>query len=287
VAGNRRQFERALKRADGHAEKREWDKAVDQYQQALDEFPDDVAALAGVGLAYVKTQQLEKALAAYQRARQAGADDARLLERLADVQERLRRLEEAADTYVGLAEHALREREIERAIHAWKRAVQLVPGHPIARLNLAKAHASQGNTRAAIREYLALAEAFQRQKRPDQAMNICQQALMLDPSNAKVLNLMSTLRDLVEPVAAREISRQDQVLDLVVQQVGAALAHRKAPGKSRSLIAHLNAKDKLLYTISLTPAFLPNMPSAAAGPLPPPAAKRAPKPPVQGRTPCS
>jgi tetratricopeptide (TPR) repeat protein len=208
VAGNRRQYERALKRADGHAEKQEWNNAVTQYQLALAEFPDDVAALTGAGLAYLKTQQLEKALAAYQRARQAGADDAKLLERLADVQERLRRLEEAADTYVGLAEHALREREIERAIHAWKRAIQLVPGHPIARLNLAKAYASQGNTRAAIREYLALAEAFRQEKRPDQAMNICQQALMLDPSNAKVLNLMSTLRDLVEPVEAIGPARQ-------------------------------------------------------------------------------
>jgi len=208
VAGNRRQFERALKRADGHAEKQEWNKAIAQYQLALAEFPDDVAALTGVGLAYLKTQQLESALAAYQWARQGGADDARVLERLADVQERLRRLEDAADTYVGLAEHALREREIERAIHSWKRAIQLVPGHPIARLNLAKAYASQSNTRAAIREYLALAEAFRHEKRPDQAMNICQQALMLDPSNARVLNLMSILRDLVEPVEAIRPTRE-------------------------------------------------------------------------------
>jgi len=202
VAGNRRQFERARKRADGHAAKGEWDKAIAQYREALAEFPDDVAALTGVGLAYVKVQQLERALAAYQQARQEAADDPAVLERLADVQERLRRLDEAADTYVGLAQVALRARDIERAIHSWKRAVQLTPGHPIARLNLAKAYASQGNTRAAIREYLALAEAFQRQGRPDQAMNICQQALMLDPRNTQVLNLMSALRDLVEPAEA-------------------------------------------------------------------------------------
>ena len=199
MAGNQRQFERAMKRAVGHAGKREWDKAIGQYELALAEFPDDIAALTGLGLVYLNAQQLEKALAVYQQARQAGADEPAVLERLADVQKRLRHLEEAADTYVALADHALRGREIERAIHFWERATQLATGHPIARLNLAKAYASQGRTPAAIKEYLALAEAFQRQERPDQAMNICQQALMLDPRNTTVLSLMSTLRNLLEP----------------------------------------------------------------------------------------
>ena len=199
MAGNQRQFERAMKRAVGHAGKREWDKAIGQYGHALAEFPDDIAALTGLGLVYLNAQQLEKALAVYQQARQAGADEPAVLERLADVQKRLRHLEEAADTYVALADHALRGREIERAIHFWERATQLATGHPIARLNLAKAYASQGRTPAAIKEYLALAEAFQRQERPDQAMNICQQALMLDPRNTTVLSLMSTLRNLLEP----------------------------------------------------------------------------------------
>jgi len=197
-----------MKRAVGHAGKQEWDKAIGQYEYALAEFPDDIAALTGLGLVYLNAQQLEKALAVYQQARQAGADEPAVLERLADVQKRLRHLEEAADTYVALADHALRRREIERAIHFWERATQLATGHPIARLNLAKAYASQGRTPAAIKEYLALAEAFQRQERPDQAMNICQQALMLDPRNTTVLSLMSTLRNLLEPAEKPKPARE-------------------------------------------------------------------------------
>jgi len=188
-----------MKRADGHAGRKEWDKAIAQYEQALAEFSDDIAALTGLGLAYHNAQKLEKALAVYQQARQAGADEPAVLERVADVQERLRHPEEAADTYVALADQALRGREIERAIHFWRRATRLAAGHPIARLNLAKAYASQGRTPAAIKEYLALAKSFQQEGRPDQAMNICQQALMLDPRNAQVLSLMSTLRNLLEP----------------------------------------------------------------------------------------
>lgn len=215
MAGNRRHFERAIKRAAAYAGKREWSKAVAQYKQALAEFPDDITALTGLGLAYLNTQQLEKALVAYQQARQGGADDPATLERLVDVQERLRHLEEAADTYVALADHALRGREIERSIHFWKRATQLATGHPIARLNLAKAYASQGHIQAAIKEYQVLANAFQRQGRPDQAMNICQQALMLDPRNTEVLSLMSTLRDLVEPAEKPEPARESaSVTDL-------------------------------------------------------------------------
>lgn len=208
MAGNRRQFERAIKKAAEHVEKHEWDKAVGQYELALAEFPDDATALVGIGLAYINTTQPEKALAAYQQARQAGAEDAATLERLADVLERLRRLDEAADVYVDLADHALQAREIEHAIHFWKRATQLSPGHPIARLNLAKAYASQDRTRQAIKEYLALAKAFQSARRPDQAMHICQQALMLDPRNSEVLGLMSTLRNLLEPVEKPEPARK-------------------------------------------------------------------------------
>ncbi len=208
MAGNRKLFERALKRAAEHVEKHEWDKAVAQYEQALAEFPRDTTALIGLGLTYINWQQPEKALAAYQQARQAGAEDTATLERLADVLERLGRLEEAADIYVALADHALRQREIERAIHFWKRATQLAPGHPIARLNLAKAYASQDRTRQAIKEYLALANAFQSARRPDQAMNICQQALMLDPRNGEVLGLMSTLRNLLEPAKRPEPARK-------------------------------------------------------------------------------
>jgi tetratricopeptide (TPR) repeat protein len=188
-----------MRRAASHFERREWDKALTQYGQALAEFPNDVAALTGLGLVYHNLQQLDKALSAYQRSRQAGADDPAVLQRLADVQERLKRLDEAADTYVALANHALQERDINSAVQSWMRAVQLAPGHPIARLNLAKAYASQGYTQAAVKEYLDLANAFQSEGRPDQAMNICQQALMLDPRNRAVLNLMRSLRSLLEP----------------------------------------------------------------------------------------
>ncbi|OQY26249.1 MAG: hypothetical protein B6I34_00050 [Anaerolineaceae bacterium 4572_32.1] len=199
MAGNQRVFERAIKRAAGHSSKREWDKAIEQYKQALAEFPKDIQALSGLGLAYFNTQKLEKALAFFQQARQEGGADPAILERMADVQERLGRLVEAADTYVAMADHALQDRKIDHAIHFWKRATQLASGHAIARMNLAKAYTSQGRIERAIKEYLALAQAFQREKRPDQAMNICQQALMLDPRNAQVLDLMGTLRELLEP----------------------------------------------------------------------------------------
>lgn len=215
MAGSRRQFERAMRRAADHVEKYEWSKAIAQYKQALAEFPDDVAPLNGMALVYINTQQLEKALTVYQMARQAGADDPEMLERMADVQERLGRLEEAADTYVILADRILQERKIDRAIHFWRRATQLASGHPIARLKLAKAYVSQGRTERAIKEYLALVRAFQREKRLDQAMNICQQALMLDPRNAQVLDLMGTLRDLLPPAAGPEsVSRPPSMADL-------------------------------------------------------------------------
>ena len=199
MAGSQRQYERAMKRAVDHVNRSEWNKAIEQYKLALAEFPDDITALGSLGLACASTHQLERALAYYQRARKAGSDDHALLERMADVQERLGHLEEAADSYVLMADYVLREREIDRAIHYWKRAIQLASGHPIARLKLAQAYASQGHVRGAIKEYMNLAKTFRRKGQADQAMHMGQQALMLDPSNDEVLNLMSDLRDLVKP----------------------------------------------------------------------------------------
>lgn len=199
MAGSQRNYERAMRRAAEHASKRDWIRAIEYYQEALEEFPDDSHALVGLGTACVNTGQLERALASYEQARQAGDESLALLERLADVQERLGQLTKAADTYVVMADRVLQDREIDQAIHFWKRATQLASGHPIARLKLAQAHASQGQTRAAIREYLALARTFRKQNQPEQAMNFCQQALMLDSSNGQVLSLMRELRELVKP----------------------------------------------------------------------------------------
>ncbi|MFZ5916793.1 MAG: tetratricopeptide repeat protein [Chloroflexota bacterium] len=213
MAGNQRQYERAIKRAAEHVERQEWSRAIEQYELALAEYADDADALTGLGLAYLNSQQLEKALACYEQARQAGVEDLTTLERLADIQERLGRLDKAADTYVALAQNVLQNRDIDRAVHYWKRAAQLAPGHAIAHLKLAQAYASQGHTRGAVKEYLTLARAFERRRQPDQAMNICQQALMLDPSNTDVLSYMSSLRELLPAKEAAPASRPVAVDD--------------------------------------------------------------------------
>jgi len=264
VAGNQRQFERAVRRAADHVEKREWDKALVQYEQALAEFPDDATALAGLGLVYLNMQHLEKALHAHQQARQAGSDDPQVLQRLAGIQERLKRPDEAADTYVALAERVLQERDIDSAIQSWKRATQLSPGHPIARLNLAKAYASQGYTQAAIKEYLELANAFQRQRRPDQAMNICQQALMLDPRNNAVLNLMSTLRNILAPAEARKPTPVTDLDDLSFEDQPSPSQRDEGSPVDIARQRALSVLAEAVFEEDLTPVTAPSRPSATA-----------------------
>ena len=82
MAGNRRLYEHALRRAAEHYERKQWGKALTEYQNALNEFPDDLG----------------------------------VLEKTADVYERLGRLEEAAQNYQTIANAESRQGHQDQAV---------------------------------------------------------------------------------------------------------------------------------------------------------------------------
>lgn len=208
MAGNRRIYEEAMRRGHNYAWDKQWDKAIAEYERAAAEFPNDIVVNTSLGMAYLETQQLDRALQAYQRVCRVAPDDVVAWARLADVQERLGRLEEAAESYVIMADLYLRQRDVKRAIETWVRATRLDPGNITAHKNLARTYATQGKVRSAVREYLALARIYERQGATDQAIAHCQQALELDPHNGEVLAVLDRLRHgerLAPPPRPREL----------------------------------------------------------------------------------
>jgi len=193
VAGNRQVFEQAMQRAADYAWDRQWGKAIGEYMKALTEFPDDVVALSGIGLALLEMGQLDKALSVYQRAAKLSPGDPAILNRMADVLDRMKRKNDAATVYMMAAEAHLRQRSVEQAIECWQQVVRLFPGHLQAHQSLAKAYAGQGQTGQAVREFIILAALHQKQGEIEQARQQCQSALKLDARNAEAKRALHDL----------------------------------------------------------------------------------------------
>src|SRR5512137_2970069 len=116
MAGNRRLYEHALRRAAEHYERKQWEKALAEYQNALNEFPDDLG----------------------------------VLEKTADVFERLGRLEEAARSYQTIANTRSQQGHQDQAVEFWERATRLDNNLIDSHKNLSFAYASQGQTKNAV-----------------------------------------------------------------------------------------------------------------------------------------
>lgn len=194
MVGKRNVFEEAMKRASTYAWDKQWSRAIVEYKRALAEFPDDLTALVSLGLAYLESRQLEEALSVYQKASQLTPDDPLAWEGVADVQERLERLNEAAETYVAMANIYVERKAIDKAIETWLRATRLAPDHLVAHLSLAEAYAKQGKARAAAGEHLTLARILQRRGQTEKAIHQCRLALELDPHNAQAHATLEALR---------------------------------------------------------------------------------------------
>jgi tetratricopeptide (TPR) repeat protein len=187
-------FEEAMRGASNYAWDKQWSKAIVEYKRALAEFPDDLTALVSLGMAYVESRQLEEALRAYQKASQLTPDDPLAWERVADVQERLGRLDEAAETYVAMANIHVERKAMDKAIETWLRATRLASDHLRAHLSLAEAYARQGKARAAAGEHLTLAHILQKRGQTEKAIQQCRLALELDPRSAQAHATLEALR---------------------------------------------------------------------------------------------
>lgn len=160
MAGNRRLYEHAVRTANRYYADKAWDKALSEFQNALKEMPDDLD----------------------------------LIEKAADVLERLGRLTQAAQHYMTIASIRSRQGVADQAVDYWQRATRLDPNIIEAHKNLAFTFASQGQPKPAVRENLALARIYQQQTDLPNALASVQTAYALDPTNPDVLTALELLR---------------------------------------------------------------------------------------------
>jgi tetratricopeptide (TPR) repeat protein len=231
MAGDRTAFEAAMKRGHNHAWEKQWMKAIEQYELAMAEFPDDATARNSLAFAYFKARRLREALREYRKVGQLRPGDPSPVQKMARILEELGRVADAAQTWMTLAQVHVRQKTLGRAVEAWREAVRLQPANKEAHRRLAEAYAFKSSISEAVQEYLVLARLYHEDGERARAMECCQEALSLDGRSRQVRVFLESLA-LDREIGVVEPSQPSLVLwgeklspvDTAVQRALASLA---------------------------------------------------------------
>ncbi len=193
MTGDRAVFDQAMRQGHSAAWDQEWDRAVAAYGAALQEIPEEPNALTSLAFALFQSDRLDEALKCYQRAATLTPGDPIAPEKCGEIFERLGRLNEAAQTYLAVAEVHLKRRDVHKAMDNWARVVRLTPDNLAAHSRLALASERTGQTGQAIREYIEVARIFQRARDIEKALAAAGRAQQLDPQSPDARDALDRL----------------------------------------------------------------------------------------------
>jgi tetratricopeptide (TPR) repeat protein len=194
MIGRREVFDQAMRLGHSAAWDQQWDRAIAAYRSALKEFPDEPLALSSLGFVLLQADKLDLALQLYQRAATLNPGDAVAPEKCGEIFERQGRLNDAAQTYLAVAEIHLKRRDVQKAMDNWNRVARLTPDNLAAHSRLALAAERTGQTRQAVLEYIEVARIFQRARDTEKANAAVSRAQQLDPQSTEARDALDRLR---------------------------------------------------------------------------------------------
>lgn len=193
MPANKTAFQDALKKASNAAWDRRWDTAVKEYRRALTEFPEDSSAHSGLALALQESNKLDEALAEYKFLAKMQVEDPVPLARVAILLEKMNRKSDAVAAYMQLAEMYQAQKQMNKAVEAWRKASTLEPELAAPHEKLAASFTDAGHTGPAAREWLALAKLAQKSGDSDRAQQCVERALSLEPENTQARFMLNEL----------------------------------------------------------------------------------------------
>ncbi len=193
MPANKTAFQDALKKASNAAWDRRWDTAIKEYRRALTEFPDDSSAHSGLALALQESNKNEEALAEYRVLAKMQPDDPVPLARVAIILEKMNRKSDAVTAYMQLADMYNAQKQMNKAVEAWRKASTLDPERAEPHEKLAASFTEAGHNGPAAREYLALAKLAQKSGDAARATQCVERALILESDNTQARFLLNEL----------------------------------------------------------------------------------------------
>jgi tetratricopeptide (TPR) repeat protein len=196
VAGNKAAFDAAMARAQSYAFSDAWDKALREYQRAVEEFPQDAQARTNLAQALFRLQRWPAALAAYQDLLPGRPSDPFVLNRIAECQSHLGQAEAAEQTYLQVAQIYSAQNQMREALAALRSILQINPANRAARARMADVYRALGETALAIQELLTLSHQALDPPLNDlgEAVRQAEAAFALDNSHAQARGWLHDLR---------------------------------------------------------------------------------------------
>lgn len=195
MSGNHEVFQQLMSQGHSAAWDQVWERAEAFYRQALMEVPNHPQALTSLALVLFETQRFDEALEYYLRAVRASPEDPIPLEKVAQLYERLGKLQNAIQVSLKAAELHLKNRDVNSAIQNWVRITSLDPENLQAHGRLAVVYERLGNKERAFVEYLACASLLQAAGSMERAMRAVNQALLVSPNHPAGIAALAMLRD--------------------------------------------------------------------------------------------
>jgi tetratricopeptide (TPR) repeat protein len=190
MSGNSQVFSVAMNAADRHRWDSHWTEALQDYQRALSEFPEDVTARSGLGFCYMQTKQWQKALSEYTSVLQDDPSNVIALSKTAELYSILNRRDDAYNAYLHLADLYAQAGQGARAEAAWQKAVQLSPGNPEPYERLAGYYFEKKDIAQMIQQRLAAAQAYLYRNDLKAARLQCEDVLRADGTNTQAQQLL-------------------------------------------------------------------------------------------------
>jgi tetratricopeptide (TPR) repeat protein len=207
---NQDHFKQVMNRGHSAAWDQHWDKAAQYYLQALAMSPDNPSVLTSLGLAYYEMEDYLEAQKYYQRAAQVSPNDPVPFEKAAQISEALGNHKDAIEYYFRAAEAFAKNRDVNKAIEAWIKVVQLQPEHMLAHSRLALVYEHLGRKQPAVMELIALASLLQKVGEVQKATQTLTHALQVAPNSNEAGRALAMLnKGMKLPTPARPHS-QDQ-----------------------------------------------------------------------------
>ncbi len=187
-------FQELMKLGHSAAWDKEWKKALEAYQAALQLSPMDAMALASAGLASYSLDMLDESLHYYQQASSVTPDDPMPFEKMAHIYERNEMIGDAVKALMHAAEKQLKARNANLAISDLKNASRLDPTQQSPRLRLAMIYDKMGLKNESAAEYLNMAAILQAAGDHEKAVQAVQYSIKLDPQNPSAPKALEFLK---------------------------------------------------------------------------------------------
>jgi tetratricopeptide (TPR) repeat protein len=238
MPGNRALFDRAMEQSREAARQKNWDEALKQAMRALQEFPQDNDARSSIAVGLYNTGRYPQALQAFEDLRRSDANNPFFIDYLARVNEQLGNIPEAVNIYTQLADLQQSRRLGPRAAEALREVLRLDPEAEAHRTRLARLLEELGSTGEAAAEYLELARRLRARGSLEQAADMADIALRLDPNSREAKELIALLHDSLASAVNAAFATPEAT--------GAAPALPRTPGGTGGLRGAQFAVDKIV-----------------------------------------